>query len=126
MEVGAEVSSRGLIVLKWTARIFGTLLVILLFFLFLSNMLSNGGQLDTTLPQLATMIFFFLAQIGILLAWRWEGAGGFLALIGIVVSSLVQIFWESPRAGIAFSIWLIPAVMFIIYWWRTKKLMLMK
>jgi hypothetical protein len=66
-----------------------------------------------------------LAQLGILLAWRWEGIGGFLAVFGIFAFDLLNIFWVQSQKMVAsiigFSIWLIPAFLFIYCWWKTRE-----
>jgi hypothetical protein len=56
------------------------------------------------------------------LAWRWEGLGGMLALFGIVLSSFIELLWGSSRNGSVFLIWLLPSILFLFCWWKTKKL----
>jgi hypothetical protein len=66
-----------------------------------------------------------LAQIGILLAWHWEGIGGFMTVFGILAFDLLNMFWiqghKMAASIIGFSIWLIPAFLFIYCWWKTRE-----
>jgi hypothetical protein len=65
---------------------------------------------------------FIIALIGFLIAWRWEGFGGILSAISILLMATVNVIWvhagKDPGSEI---IVLIPALLFIYCWWRTRK-----
>lgn len=67
-------------VCRWTARVCGTLLVIVTVIIAVGEGMPN----PFTQPTWAQIIFFALALImlGILIGWRWELAGGIIALAG--------------------------------------------
>ena len=65
---------------RWTARIIGTLLVLLIVIIAIGEGMPN----PLTQPMSVQVGFLALAlvMIGILGGWRWELAGGTLSLVG--------------------------------------------
>jgi hypothetical protein len=65
---------------RWTARILGTLVVLMIVLLAIGEGMPN----PFTQPLTVQVGFFALAlvMIGILGAWQWELAGGTLSLVG--------------------------------------------
>ena len=112
------------ITLRWIARIMGTTLVSFFLLFFVAELFRDGGVPNLHNPyQIIAFTSFFIAQIGILLAWRWEGMGGFLALTGMVLFVVFQYLWDkNPKIVFMFLIWIIPIIMFLYYWIRSKKL----
>jgi hypothetical protein len=83
---------------RWTARIVGTLLVLLFLTIALGEGLPAPSQL-TTIEKLQFVGMIGLAA-GLLLAWKWEGLGGvvgavaFLLLVAVSRSNLrMWAFW---------------------------------
>ncbi|MEN8193687.1 MAG: hypothetical protein ABFS12_12770 [Bacteroidota bacterium] len=109
------------IILRWIARIIGTLVVVFFLMLFIGEFFRKG-YISFNYPLMS--VFMGLSMIGILLAWRWEGIGGFLGAISIVIFDLVNIFWyQTPKMTstiIGSLLWLIPSIIFIYCWWTTK------
>ena len=116
---------KNVIILRWVARIIGTLLVLFMTSLFIGALIRKG-YINVAHPgHYVLFVFFGLAQIGILIAWSWERIGGFLIAFGIIVFDLLNIFWvQSPRMTgtiIASVFWLIISFIFIYCWWKTKE-----
>jgi len=111
-------------VLRWVARIFGTILVLFILSQFLGAIIRTGHINVIHYGHYVMMVFFGLAQIGILIAWRWEGIGGFLGVFGVIATILLNSLWvDGPRmaqSNIAFLLWLIPSLLFIYCWWKTR------
>jgi len=108
--------------LRWVARILGTFLVVLFLFFFIPDIIEKGGLQISDSGRWVMTIFFLLGQVGILIAWRWEGIGGFLAASSIVLAILLNLFWvHAGQSHIAFLIWLLPAFLFLYCWWRTRR-----
>jgi len=113
-----------IIILRWIARIIGTAVVLFMSSIFIGALISKG-QINVEHPGHYVMFAFTgLSMIGILLAWRWEGLGGFLGAFGIITSDLLNIFWvHAPKMTgtlIGSLLWLIPSLIFIYCWWATK------
>ena len=90
--------------------------------LFIGSFIEKGYH-NFTHPLMS--VFGGLSMIGILMAWKWEGIGGFLGAISIILFDLVNIFWyQAPKMTgtlIGSLLWFIPSTMFIYCWWTTKK-----
>ena len=108
-------------ILRWTARIMGTSVVLFFLSLFIGSFIEKGIH-HFNYPLMSA--FMGLSMIGILLAWRWEGLGGFLGASSIIIFDLVNLFWyQTPKMTSTISgslLWLIPSIIFIYCWWITK------
>lgn len=117
--------------IRWTARVIGTLLVLFTLFMVIGEMIDGyhrNGKIDLVtfnILQIITFIFWFFGLAGMILAWWKEGAGGILSFICTVVFLiLVKVNANvnpEARFTVILFIFLIPSVLFIIYWWLTKK-----
>jgi hypothetical protein len=118
-------STKSVKIIRWIARIVGTALAAIFLTLVIGEIITKGGLRISDPGNRIMMFFFLLAQAGLLLAWRWEGLGGFLAAGCIVVTLLLRTFWVEGANGrdptTAFFIWLIPALLFIYCWWRSRE-----
>jgi hypothetical protein len=117
--------------IRWTARVVGTLLVLFTLFIVIGEMVDGyhkNGKTDLetfNILLIITFIFWFFGLAGMILAWWKEGAGGILSFICTVIFLiLVKINANvnpEARFTVILFIFLIPSVLFIIYWWLTKK-----
>lgn len=70
--------------------------------------------------QLATL---GLIALGVLVAWRWEGAGGAIMLIGAAALGDMATLEHQPLvAFIPALVFLVPAVCFLVAWKRTRSM----
>jgi hypothetical protein len=116
---------KNVIVLRWIARIIGTLLALFIISQFVGSLIRNG-YINVDHPgHYVLFVFFGLAQIGILISWRWERVGGCLIAFGIIVFDLLNIFWVQSNKMtdtlIASIFWLILSFIFLYCWWKTKE-----
>jgi len=103
-------------VLRWLARAWSLMLLV-------------RGLVQVVLPdkyavyplpltELIEMCFYGLALAGLLLAWRWEGIGGWLAIAGLtghaIAFSLFRQVWMVQLTPLI--LYGVPAVLFIICW----------
>jgi phosphodiesterase/alkaline phosphatase D-like protein len=69
----------------------------------------------------AGLIALAVVSIGLLVAWRWEGIGGSLALVGgISVGALAALEYHPLLALLAAIAFAAPAVLFLLAWQRTR------
>ena len=78
---------------RWTARILGTLMVLL----FLALLVGEGMPAVSQLTASEKLSFLGMAglTVGLLLAWKWEGLGGMVSVAGFAL--LVAIGREHLR-----------------------------
>ena len=107
-------------IIRWAARIFGTLLVIISLIFFVSSMIENyykqGSVLDTY-----NIIVFAVLGIGfaaLILAWWKEGLGGIIAFISFIVFNLLAAVSpvEGSRYMFLLLIFLVPSILYLLYW----------
>jgi hypothetical protein len=69
-------------------------------------------------------VVMVLSVLGLAIAWRWEAAGGAIN-VGLFIMDL-GLYWIIRgkffplRALPMFSVVVIPGVLFLVCWWRTK------
>ena len=70
-------------ILRWAARILGTLLVLLI----LMFLIGEGAPRPSMLTARDKLMFLALGVMltGLVLAWKWAGIGGLLALAGYLL-----------------------------------------
>lgn len=116
-------------IIRWAARIIGTLLVLISLFFFVGDLIWNtekpGSGLETY-----NIIVFAVMGIGfaaLILAWWKEGLGGIISFISFIVFNFLAIF--SPVEGSRYMsillIFFVPSILYLIYW-LLKRNMLMK
>jgi hypothetical protein len=124
--------------LRWIARIWGTLVLIIALFVFIgyaSDVLTNGESdpyATEDYPPIENLppLFIFLSALGLGLAWRWEGWGGAIAIFFQLASlPVLLIHWPIAEDfsryliapyGISLMV-TIPGILFLIYWSQTRK-----
>ncbi len=124
--------------LRWTARIWGTLVLIIALFVFMGYASSffHSGTADPyaaeDYPFIENLppLFIFLSALGLGLAWRWEGLGGAIAVFfQLATLPVLLIHWpiaeDFPRYlfapyGISVVV-AIPGILFLIYWAQARK-----
>ena len=78
---------------RWTARILGTLLVLIIVLIAIGEGMPN--PFTQPIPVQIGFLALALVMIGILGGWRWELAGGTVSLVGW--SLFVVAVMRSPR-----------------------------
>ena len=114
--------------IRWTARITGTILVaftiIFLILVFIDNLGENTGSQRHSLSTIIiiTFIIWGIALAGLILALWKEGLGGCISLLGFITMCILNIFNPESKksATIIFMLWMIPSLIYLYYWWKTK------
>jgi sorbitol-specific phosphotransferase system component IIBC len=117
----ASASTRSVIIIRWLARIIGTLSIAIFLFLFVAEIVEKG-RIDVESDRIIMTVFMFLAFIGLIIAWKWEGLGGAMALGGLIAFNILAP--ASPFKGgllVVTGLYGLPALLFVFCWWQTKK-----
>ncbi len=117
--VPSNMAIRGIQILsvaRWTTRIIGTLLLLLIAIFAIGEGVPNPIILSPRelllFAALTTMI------IGLVLAFRWEGIGGLLILGGFAFFSIVN---QRISLNIVFLPWLLTGLIYLGCWWIKGK-----
>jgi hypothetical protein len=82
--------------------------------------LPHGPDLETWERQAQVSTLVVLA-VGTAIAWRWEGIGGSLMLVGAVALGVFAALQHQPLiAFLPATAFLVPAVAFLVAWHRTR------
>jgi uncharacterized membrane protein len=122
--------------IRWIARVWGTLIIgvtLLIVIGYAWNWVTTGvadPHAVEDYPPIENLppIFMFLSVLGLGIAWRWERLGGTIALVfQLVVLSLLliqsPITRDFPRSAIPYLLSMIitvPALLFLVCWWRSR------
>jgi hypothetical protein len=116
--------------LKWSARIFGSLLVVFTLFMFFGELIesqrSATGLTHPSYSPLLIIIFIIwgIALAGLVLAIWKEGLGGLISLVSFILVYILNLFnQEATMRGSAIFLFLffsIPAILYLIYWKLNK------
>jgi len=116
-------------VLRRIARIWSIAIIaigILIFAgLLIESLLTNPATtLDYPWWENLMPLMMFLAIVGLAIAWRWEGLGALITLAGLLANLILYILTGRSEVLIVVAIMipvLIPAVLFLICWFRARR-----
>lgn len=128
MESKKEKKQSWITLLLWTARILGTLLV-------LTSLIFVGADIIKSLSNhtgffsgsnkglmVLTNVCFILALAGLIIALWYEGSGGLISLIGMLGVVILVLNNPSFNASPLLFILLVPSLLYLLYWWLSKKI----
>lgn len=109
-------STRSAVIVQWTARISGTLLLAFLLFMLIGHLLGdangpNGMSFSSTADALAFVLFPIGPIIGLMLAYKWEFPGGLVSVLSIVALLILRPDLL-PGPFIALTV---PGILYIIH-----------
>jgi len=122
--------------MRWIARVWSfpiTVYVLLLLVGYAWNWVTTGeadpyAVEEVPFTEVLPPIFMFLSVLGLAIAWRWERLGGTISIVfQLAVLSLLLIHspiaQDFPRSAVPYLLSMvtaIPAIVFLVSWWRSK------
>jgi len=108
--------------IRWLARILGVLVVI---FWILKILDPQSGDLQQVAPVDAFLLSLTgLALAGLLLAWRWELAGGIFTLVMLLIREIAWVILKGNWMIGFLILWVMiatPAILFLAAWRMERK-----
>ena len=106
-------------VIRWIARISSIVIVVFLLLMFIGEALSPNHQSATIKSRETLGLHFFPIGLclGLILAWKWEKAGGIIAIASMVAFQLTITDAPLWMLGLA-----TPGLLFIISWISSRDL----
>ena len=111
--------------IRWVARITGTLLVVFTLIIGIVIIIDAAKNAVTPSSPLVKIAFLFLgiALLGLLIAlWKKDWVGLFLSFC-LLINYILGLFEpESDKVGMLINdlIFVIPSFLYIFYWWMNK------
>jgi hypothetical protein len=113
--------------IRLLARISGTLLVFICVSLCLMVLIDglNNPKPGPGLEAFNIVLFSVLGigLVALILAWWFEGLGGFVSLISFVIFNILAACNPIPGSIYIFLllIFLVPSLLYLYYWWLKRK-----
>jgi hypothetical protein len=99
--------------IKWTARISGTLLFLLIFPFYLGYGFPIPDA-TMSLVENTWLLITPLFLVGFIIGWRWEKIAGYLISIPLIIGWLIALItWEDP--SIVMTMPFVPGILYLIY-----------
>jgi hypothetical protein len=110
-----------LLVARWVARIVSTFALMVVVVFVVGEGLPNLSQLP--LADLLLTLAFFAMLVGVVLGWRWEAAGGVVALVDFAAFlGLEYVARGSASVNGFLALFPIAGVLYLFCWWRRKRI----
>ena len=113
-------------IIRWIARIWGSISMLFLLFMFGAHIIGSlsgegegeGFGFGSTIDNITFLFFPFSTVLGLALAWKWEGLGGLITVLGMIGFHFIRpdLIFDPMIDGLAF-----PGLLFVIYWIMTRK-----
>ena len=103
-------------IVRWVARIVGTLTALLVLVFLLAYALGDEGEGGTAGLQAAVFLSIFILSVA--LAWKWERVGGVLLLINSVVFLIVETRGIWPPTPL--TLFPVCGVLFLVSWFGRR------
>lgn len=111
-------------IIRWTARILGTLMVIFTLLIGIGELLEehSGPNAGLNAFTIITFLVWGVALAGLILALWKEGLGGIISLIGFIVFNILAAINPTPDSRYPFGLllFMIPSILYLAYWWLER------
>ena len=125
--------------IRWIARVWGTIILVIVLLIAIGSLLNAGnpGAADPNAvgdhPPIENLppIFILLSAVGLGIAWRWEAVGGAIAvLFQLVMLPVLLIHWPLTQDTLFYlvapygisALVAIPGILFLVCWWRSRRI----
>ena len=106
-------------ILRWIARIWSILSISFLSFMFIAHLFGEESGSFNSINEVFLFLFYVVGVfLGMILSWKWEGIGGIMGTVSIIVFHLIEPkFYLDPWIdGLAF-----PVILFLICWYFSQE-----
>lgn len=107
--------------LRYTARLFSVLLIFIVVSLAIGEAFPR--PFDLSYKEMLFTAALLVMLIGLFLAWKWEGIGGSLIIVGFLIFVISNaIISKSLNLGVFLLIFPLTGTLYLICCWRGKKI----
>lgn len=108
-------------IILWTARIWGSISVAFLVFMFgahLIGWLSGAEEFNSEVPIVSFLFFPISTIIGLSIAWKWPGLGGLITIGGLIGFHIIIPY--NQRFVLIDYLTAPPGLLYLIYWFFSR------
>jgi hypothetical protein len=112
--------NRILTIVLWIARIWGTISAAFLLFMVGAHIVGEGIGTFNSLSEIVQFLLFPCGVCeGLIIAWKWEGLGGF-----ITTGSIITLYVLRPDliSAVFITVLAAPGLLFLIHWFLFRRL----
>lgn len=107
---------------RWTARILGSLLLLLIFVIMTGSFFSEGLAYEISAAENWMFFAMFLMLIGTIVGWKYEGYAALLLIAGYLLFVGVNYTRNQTfNVGWVIPIFLIVGILYLMCWVRDRK-----
>jgi hypothetical protein len=107
--------------LRYTARLFSVLLIFIVVSLAIGEAFPH--PFDLSYKEMLFTVALLVMLIGLFLAWKWEGIGGSLIILGFLIFVISNaIISKSLNLGVFLLIFPFTGILYLVCCWREKKI----
>jgi hypothetical protein len=116
-------------IIRWIARIIGSVFVVFLFIFIMGEVIEisdqNSGISSGSLnfKTVATSVGLLIALSGLIIAFWWEGIGGLISFSGMFVFLLLVFLNPNFRGSYMIVVFLVPCLLYLFYWWLARRVL---
>ena len=111
-------------IIRWTARIIGTLMVIFTLLIGIGELLEEHSGPNPGLNTFTIILFigWGAGLAGLILALWKEGLGGIVSLIFFIIFNVLAAINPTPdsRYPLGLLLFMFPSILYLVYWWLEK------
>jgi hypothetical protein len=116
---GGGRSPRGVRILRWIARIWS--LAVLVAALLIVILPDRYAVYPVPLTDWVLLSFYWIAILGLLIAWRWEALGGTLAIAAVfgraVAVYVIRKVWPFDLSSLSIlAVFILPGILYLVCW----------
>ena len=104
---------KGLLIILWAARLLGAVVIVFLLFMTIGELLTDPEtNMISHSDYIALLLFPGSTILGLLLAYKWKGFGGFINVAGMICLHIIR---PDLATSLLISSFAIPGLLYIIY-----------
>jgi len=111
-------------IIRWSARIIGTLIVAFTLFIVIGEMLEgrNGPASEPNIYNIITFVVWGIGLSGLIFALWKEGLGGMISLFCFIIFNILAAMNPTPGSRYMNTLlfFMSPSILYLLYWWLKR------
>ena len=108
-------------IILFSARFLGTITIVFLLYMTIGELIGSNedkSRLTSSSDIVSLLLFPISTIVGLLVAYKWEGTGGLITVLGMITLHILR---PDLASNLLISAFAIPGLLYIIYAVWSKK-----